>query len=520
MSSAHLRLRLFGSPAVTQGDGLPLSGGSLEPQRLALLALLALHPKRTVSRADLTRYLWPAMNGDQARQALNQALFAISKALGDDAIFPSAKEVRLGGRVSVDALDFQAALEDGRPVDAMQLYTAPLLDGFELDDAPEFQHWAATQRARFATAGRTQRPVAEAADEVLHDLTAPESAESTAEVAPVQTPRRSKRRKPAPVTDFILAEPVIQARVEPPTDAPELRASVPPEPELLTNAPPVEQERSVDSVPAEPALMTNAVPEREPEQSIPPSPPAPPALIESSPIESPPIESPPIENAPVESPPIENPPIESPPIQSPPHESEPAETPPDEKRAKRPKRAFHLPSARSVVIVLALIALGAFGYMARGWIGVARRGIASVRARADAARQARDRERSIAVLPIQFSGRDPADAALAARIVAELGPKLTRAGLIVIPSTALTRGGPPYDLRGIADSLSVGYILQGVMQREDARVAFRFRLANPVDGTTRWDYTYRPNLADIPVLEEDVAETVAKHILQTSREQD
>src|SRR3954465_10181752 len=123
MGSAQLRLRLFGPPAVTHADGVPVSGGSLGPQRLALLALLALHPKRTVSRAELTRSLWPGMNGEPARQALNQALFAIGKALGDDAIFLSAKEVRLGARVSVDALEFQSALDAGRPEDTVQLYT-------------------------------------------------------------------------------------------------------------------------------------------------------------------------------------------------------------------------------------------------------------------------------------------------------------------------------------------------------------------------------------------------------------
>ena len=97
---------------------------------------------------------------------------------------------------------------------------------------------------------------------------------------------------------------------------------------------------------------------------------------------------------------------------------------------------------------------------------------------------------------------------------------LTRAGLLVMPSTALTRGGPPYDLRVIADSLGVAHILQGVMQREGAGVAFRFRLVNPVDGTTRWEDTYRPKLADIQVLQEDVAATVGAQILRGPRERD
>src|SRR5688572_19631598 len=174
MSSANLRLRLFGPPVVTGADGVPVGGGSVEPRRLALLALLALHPRRTVSRAELTNYLWPRRNVEQARHALNQALFAISKALGDDAIFPSAKEVRLGTQVSVDALEFQSALDAGRPEDAMPLYTAPLMDGFELDDAQEFQQWATSQRARFATAARTRRAVPDSAVEVSHDLAEPD----------------------------------------------------------------------------------------------------------------------------------------------------------------------------------------------------------------------------------------------------------------------------------------------------------------------------------------------------------
>jgi TolB-like protein len=522
MSSANLRLRLFGSPVVTGADGAPLGGGSVEPHRLALLALIALHPKRTVSRAELTKYLWPTRNAEQARQALNQALFAISKALGDDAIFPSAKEVRLGSRVSVDALEFQSALDAGRPEDAMRLYTAPLLDGFELDDAPEFQHWAATQRARFATAARTQRPVAAAAIEVLHDLAEPEKPEPTPEVAPTEKPGRKGRKEPEPPADFVLLnEQEVQARVEHAAEGPELRGEVPPEPELLTNAAPVEEEPVVNAAPTEPELMTNAVlPEQEsvanvtgpgsqePVDVVPPQP-APRDDIQIAPNEPSP--------APLEATAIDAPPPSTPESQedvlladAPPA---PVESVPHEKRAKRWRRGFPLPSARLVVTVLSLIALGALGYIARDWI-------AAVRGRADAVLQARDRKRSIAVLPIEYSGRNQADAALAARIVDELGPMLTRAGLLVMPSTALTRGGPPYDLRVIAESLGVAHILQGVMRREGARVAFRFRLVNPVDGTTRWDDTYRPMLADIQALQEDVAAKVGAQILGEARERD
>jgi TolB-like protein len=531
MSSANLRVRLFGPPVVTGTDDLPVGSVSAEPQRLALLALLALHPKRTVSRAELANYLWPTRNAEQARQALNQALFAISKALGDDAIFPSAKEVRLGTRVSVDALEFQSALEAGRPEDAMPLYTAPLMDGFELDGAPKFQQWVAAQRARFATAARTQQPVEAAVIEVMHDLAEPEKPVPTPEVAPKENPAQKAPKKPEPPMDLgLLAEPALRARVEQTAEGPELRANRPPDPELITNAAPVAQDPVVNAAPTEPALMTNAVPSepesvttvappesREPVNVPPPQPPsapreevqwivpdAPPSALEATAAAAPPPATPELQEdlavsgappAPVGSTPLE--------------------------RAKRWRPRFPLPSARLVVTVLSLVALAALGYWARGWIGAARRGsidaarggIEAVRGRADALLQAKDRKRSIAVLPIEYSGRNQADAALAARVVEELGPMLTRAGLLVMPSSALTRGGPPYDLRVIADSLRVEHILQGVMRREGEKVAFRFRLLNPVDGTTRWEDTYRPKVADIPDMQEYLAGKVGAQIL-------
>lgn len=536
MSSVLLRLRLFGPPVLTGADGAPVGGGVAEPHRLALLALLALHPKRSVSRAELTRYLWPTQPAKQASQLLNQALFAISRALGDDAIFPSAKEVRLGARVSVDALEFQSALEDGRPDDAMQLYTSPLLDGFELDDAPEFQNWIATQRARFSAAARTQRPVAEEEHDVLHDLSLPEEPEpeepepekpepeSESEVVP----RPAAGRKAELPMDFVLAEPEVQAQVERTVEqspeGPELRPQQPPPPEpaLMTNA-----------VPAEPEPVANVAPPElsEPVDVVPPQPAPQDDVRWIDPEEPPPsvLETP----ADVASPlPVEKAedvvlPGEAPSAP----ETAPVERAPEKKPAKRRRRPLPRPSPRVVITVLVLVALGAIGYMARGWIGAARggveasveaarSGIAAARERAEAAQRARDRERSIAVLPIEYSGRNQADAALAARISDGLGPMLTSSGLIAVPGAAFTRGGSPSALRAIADSLNVAYLLQGVMQKDGAEVGFRFRLVNPLDGSTQWDESFRPKLADIQVMQEHVAATVADRILREPRERD
>jgi TolB-like protein len=467
VSSASLRLRLFGHPVLSDAHGAPMGGGVAEPHRIALLALLALHPKRTVARAQLTRYLWPTHDAEQARQFLNQALFSINKALGDDAIFSSAKVVRLGARVSVDALEFQSALEAGRPEEAMRLYTAPLMDGFELDEAPEFQGWAAIQRDRFATALKTLRPVAEAAVElkeaaveVKHDL-----AEPAADVAarPAK-PKTGVRRKAAePAADFVLSEPELQAHVEP-TNGPNLRAGVPAEPDLMTNAVPSEPEprAEVEWIEPEPPADSEAVSAQPPED------------VASAAVE-------PQEDVIREEPP-----------------SAPVPDVAEKKLivAKRRRRSIPLPPARHVLTALLLAVLVGGAYVA---------GARIVESRAKA--------RSIAVLPIEFSGRDPADAALAARITEELGGMLQRSGLIVTPSATFARRRPPYDIRSIAETLGVRHVLQGVMRKDGARVEFRFQLVNAVDGVTRWEQTYRPKLADIPVLQDDVAATVAGEIL-------
>jgi tetratricopeptide (TPR) repeat protein len=60
------------------------------------------------------------------------------------------------------------------------------------------------------------------------------------------------------------------------------------------------------------------------------------------------------------------------------------------------------------------------------------------------------------------------------------------------------------------------HVLQGTMQKDEAAVRFRFQLVNATDGVTRWEQTYAPKLEDIMVLQEDVAISVARLILERS----
>lgn len=158
-------LRLFGGASLEGVDGA-LTGPAAQRHRLALLALLALPPARALTRDKLMALLWPERDAEHARNLLNQSVYVLRKALGEDAIASSGEELRLDtGTVHCDVVAFQEALADGDLERAVDLYTGPFLDGFSLSAAAEFEHWADRERARLADArAQALETLAEAAE--------------------------------------------------------------------------------------------------------------------------------------------------------------------------------------------------------------------------------------------------------------------------------------------------------------------------------------------------------------------
>ena len=159
-------LRLFGSPSIATDDGKPITGPAAQRHRLALLALLALSPRRSATRDKVLGFFWPERDTEQARQLLNQAVYHLRKALGEEALLSSGDELLLNTKVvGADVLDFEFALEQGDHAAAAALYQGPLLDGFFLSDAPEFDRWLDRERERLAGANaKTLEALAEAAE--------------------------------------------------------------------------------------------------------------------------------------------------------------------------------------------------------------------------------------------------------------------------------------------------------------------------------------------------------------------
>ncbi len=142
------RLEAFGKLALTGG-----ATGSLSHQRrrLALLALLAAAGERGLSRDQIIGYLWSEGTGESGRHSLEQLLHALRRALGQS-LFSGTNPLSLNSEaMASDVSEFNLASASGAFADAVALYNGPFMEGFYLEEAPEFERWATSERARLAS---------------------------------------------------------------------------------------------------------------------------------------------------------------------------------------------------------------------------------------------------------------------------------------------------------------------------------------------------------------------------------
>ncbi|HVL18413.1 MAG TPA: hypothetical protein VM387_10470 [Gemmatimonadales bacterium] len=151
MSEAEIdtfRLRVLGGYAL---DGTSGAAAPVFPKRRAeaVLAVLAVSGDLGCTRERLLALLWPESEEASARHGLREALHVIRRTLGAGAVPSAGRLLRLDPAVvDSDVGQFSQALSAGRPADAVRLYAGPLLDGFHIDDAAEFERWLDGERAR------------------------------------------------------------------------------------------------------------------------------------------------------------------------------------------------------------------------------------------------------------------------------------------------------------------------------------------------------------------------------------
>lgn len=146
------RFRTLGSVSLEGPDG-PVTGRATQQRRLAVLSLLATAPSATLRRDQIVRHLWPDTEQAKARHLLSDALYALRKALGEDAVVSSGdEELRLDSDIVwTDVGTFEAAVEAGDYEEAVELYGGSFLDGFHVSRAPAFERWQERQARRLGS---------------------------------------------------------------------------------------------------------------------------------------------------------------------------------------------------------------------------------------------------------------------------------------------------------------------------------------------------------------------------------
>jgi len=147
-----ITVQLLGGACLRSGDA-PLSGPPAQRHRIALLALIVASWPQPLSRDRAMAMLWPEKDVASARRLLNLAVHVLRTALGEDSIASTGDGLLLNpSRVNCDLHELRAAIESDASDRVARLYTAPLLDGFHLDDSTEFGFWLDERRSELSYA--------------------------------------------------------------------------------------------------------------------------------------------------------------------------------------------------------------------------------------------------------------------------------------------------------------------------------------------------------------------------------
>ena len=146
-----IELRTLGALELTSTESTGVDSVLAQPRRVALLCYLALALPRGFHRRDtLSALFWPEHDADQARHALRQSVYFLRRALGAKTILSRGDEELAVApeQLCCDVWGFDAAVDQGRPADALALYRGELLAGFHISAAPDFERWLDEERSR------------------------------------------------------------------------------------------------------------------------------------------------------------------------------------------------------------------------------------------------------------------------------------------------------------------------------------------------------------------------------------
>ena len=462
-----LRLQTFGA-CFLERDGVRIETASAYRKGLALLAVVAAAGERGVSRDATLALLWPESDEERARTSLRQVVHLLRNQLHAPDLLAPTPELRLNPlAISSDVADFRGALATDDFVTAAALYRGPFLDGFYVRGTDELERWIATERASLASdAARAVEALARRA-ELQRDLPAAvgwwrrltelEPISARAAVGLMRcldaAGERAAALRHARVHELLVEDELGEApdgSVAAFADA--LRSSAPPDL--------VETSAAAGTVSA----GSDAAGVRSAGGPVAPASPGAPAVPGSP-------GAPAVPDSPG-APAVPD---------SPGAPAVPGSPPP---------RWRGTPAV--VALVLALLALVVAAGLA---IATFSRG---------------EEHRSLAVLPLSNTSGDADDDVISDGLTENLIASLaTVPDVRVIGRTSAFRFRErTLDLRAIADSLDVGAVLDGSVQRSGEQLKVSVQLVSAADGTVIWAETYDRQMRDFFAVQDEITRAI------------
>ena len=127
-------------------------------------------------------------------------------------------------------------------------------------------------------------------------------------------------------------------------------------------------------------------------------------------------------------------------------------------------------------------------------------------------------ERGIAVLPFENLSADQQNAFLADGVQDDIRTALAKvADLKVINRTSVNTyaAGTQRNLREIAQTLGVAYVLEGSVRRTGEKVSITAQLTDARNGTPAWKESYESDLADVFAIQSDIVQRIASELQAT-----
>lgn len=133
----------------------------------ALLTLVAL--SGPIARERVATWLWPDLDASASRRNLRRELARLRECVAATCVRADGDFLTLDADVACDVDRFEAAVEQGKPQQALALWRGPLADGLQLPGAAPFDEWLTAERERLGARRRW-------ALEALADAAAPHEA--------------------------------------------------------------------------------------------------------------------------------------------------------------------------------------------------------------------------------------------------------------------------------------------------------------------------------------------------------